>query len=960
MSCKIKKVISTILVLALLIGVNPFGTFEIKTEAASYSKGYYYTVKKKKATITRYVGSATEVTIPSTLGGYPVIAIGKDAFEDNYSIKEVTIGNNVKTIGYAAFENCRNLVTVKITGNVETIDQYAFSYCDDLETISIPKSIKTIGCDAFYESDWIEKVYITDIAAWCNIDFGCSQSNPLYSGELYFNKKLVKDLVIPEGVTQIKDWVFYSTDIETVIISNTVKSIGSSAFSNCYNIKEVTLPNSVTSIGGHAFSGCSSLESIVLGDGVKTIEKWAFGWDESLKNITVSENNETFSSVDGVLFNKDKTKLIKHPQGKYYENSTYDIPIGVITIGENAFEDCYIDNIIIPDSTITIEENAFLNCSILELTIPDSVQTIGAYAFAVCENLYNAIIGNGVTIIGEAAFNGCGYLENVKIGNSVKEIREGAFAGCEYLTSIVIPDNVNRLGERAFYECSGLEDVVIGNGITTIEEYAFDGCKYLSNLTIGNSVENIGICAFAGCSYFLDDLEIPNGVKYIGSGAFSGCYNIRSLTIGNNVENIEWDAFYGCDNLETVNFNAINCEDMFGYDGWRYSSAFSNTSLISLNIGNDVKTIPQYAFADCYYLENVTIGENVETIAKNAFAYCTNIASIEIPDSVKSIEKNAFADCYYLKNLTIGNGVTTIGEFAFGLCVALEDLTIGNSVTTIEETAFCWCDNLKSVTLSNSVKTIGIGAFNGAANLENVYFIGNEADRNTIEIGDENGYFQTTTWHYNTDNCTSDEHIFEIITTNPSNKKDGRIESKCTICGQVENCQLIGRADKIKLYSESCTYNGKSQKPMVEVYDAYGNVISSKNYTVSYASGRKYVGKYKVTVKLKGNYSGSLSTYFTINPKGTSVSKLTAGKKSLKVSIKKQSSQTSGYQIQYSTSKKFTSAKTKTLSSNKKTSYTLKSLKAKKTYYVRVRTYKTVSGKKYYSSWSSYKSKKTK
>ena len=165
---------------------------------------------------------------------------------------------------------------------------------------------------------------------------------------------------------------------------------------------------------------------------------------------------------------------------------------------------------------------------------------------------------------------------------------------------------------------------------------------------------------------------------------------------------------------------------------------------------------------------------------------------------------------------------------------------------------------------------------------------------------------------------------------------------------------------KIKISATSYTYDGKAKKPTVKVTNSSGKKIATKYYTVSYSSGRKKVGKYTVTVKFKNGHSGTYKETFTIVPKGTSVSKLTAAKKSLKVVIKKQSSQTTGYEIQYSTSKKFTNAKTATVKSYKTTSTTLKSLSAKKTYYVRVRTYKTVNGKKYYSGWSSAKYKKTK
>lgn len=165
----------------------------------------------------------------------------------------------------------------------------------------------------------------------------------------------------------------------------------------------------------------------------------------------------------------------------------------------------------------------------------------------------------------------------------------------------------------------------------------------------------------------------------------------------------------------------------------------------------------------------------------------------------------------------------------------------------------------------------------------------------------------------------------------------------------------------IKLSASNYTYNGKIKTPSVTIKDRNGKTLKKNvDYTVSYQSGRKAIGKYKVTITFKGNYSGKKYVYFNIVPKGTTVSKVSPAYKSLKVYLKKQASQTNGYQVQYSTSKKFSGAKTVTINSNKTTSTTLKSLKARTTYYVRVRTYKTVSGKKYYSGWSSYKYSKTK
>lgn len=203
-------------------------------------------------------------------------------------------------------------------------------------------------------------------------------------------------------------------------------------------------------------------------------------------------------------------------------------------------------------------------------------------------------------------------------------------------------------------------------------------------------------------------------------------------------------------------------------------------------------------------------------------------------------------------------------------------------------------------------------------------------------------------------------HSYETTTKKATTTKNGSVVKACSVCGKVSSTTKIYYAKKVKLSTTEYTYNGKSKKPSVKVYDYKGNKISSSNYEISYKNNKK-VGKATVTIKLKGKYSGTLKATFKIVPKESKVEKLTAAKKSLKVKLKKVSSGASGYEIQYSTSKTFKSKYTKTKKvSYKTTSVTLKSLKAKKNYYVRVRTYKTVNGKKYYSDWSSKKTKKTK
>ncbi len=251
-------------------------------------------------------------------------------------------------------------------------------------------------------------------------------------------------------------------------------------------------------------------------------------------------------------------------------------------------------------------------------------------------------------------------------------------------------------------------------------------------------------------------------------------------------------------------------------------------------------------------------------------------------------------------------------------------------------------------------------------------------DSEIIDAKGHDAYFVTTpsgchTYGYTTEICRvcSSEEITEYtellgcdfktkVLSKATFDKDGESIVKCSRCGWSGDISKINRIESFKLSKTKYTYNGKAQKPSVNVYDSVGKkLVYGKDYTYT-CPDSKLVGKYKVKITFKGKYSGTKTLYYKITPAKTQISKLTAYKNKIKVKVSKKIKQVTGYEIQYSTSKDFKSAKTKTIKKASTTSLTIKSLKAKKTYYVRVRTYKTVNGKKYYSAWSTYKKKKTK
>ena len=245
-----------------------------------------------------------------------------------------------------------------------------------------------------------------------------------------------------------------------------------------------------------------------------------------------------------------------------------------------------------------------------------------------------------------------------------------------------------------------------------------------------------------------------------------------------------------------------------------------------------------------------------------------------------------------------------------------------------------------------------------------LYYRGNnQDDSDDVTISGVGKYYVKITPYYTSRityafSLTSHIHNYTYEVTKATLTKDGTITQKCS-CGYVGEKTTIYRPNTASLSVSSYTYDGKSHKPGINIYDSKGNVISADNYTLSYGSNTKSIGTHYITIRFKENYSGTASRSYTIYPKSTKLTKLSGKSKGFSAKWNKVTS-SSGYQIQYSTNRNFTKSGTVTISKKSTKSTTVRRLKGKKKYYVRVRTYKTVSGYKYYSSWSNVKSVKTK
>lgn len=369
------------------------------------------------------------------------------------------------------------------TYRVTTIGHFAFNSCSELTSIALPSSITLIDDGAFLFCDGLTAVYIDDLSAYMNIDIITSQFysySPLYYAyNLYLNGELVTDLVIPDGTTEIKDYVFEG--------------------GRCF--KSVTIPNSVTYIGKRAFGGCTGLTAVNISD----LSAWMnIDFATSASNPLYTPTNvyhDLYLNGELVidLVIPEGTTEIKDYAFAYGKFKSVTIPGSVTSIGSGAFENCTnLTSIEIPNSVTSIGSGAFVRSGLTSVEI--SATSIGQNAFGSCTNLSSVAILDGVVSIGPLAFSQCENLTSVEMSGSVTSIGSSAFVNCTKLESVVIPNSVTSIESRTFASCYSLSSVAIPNSVTSIGVNAFRDCRSLTSLTIPNSVTTIEYSAFRGCT----------------------------------------------------------------------------------------------------------------------------------------------------------------------------------------------------------------------------------------------------------------------------------------------------------------------------------------------------------------------------------------------------------------------------------------------------------------------------
>ncbi len=642
------KILSLSFVLLLGTVFFTFGT------SAANENGILYSVSGGEATVTGFSEEITEaLVIPSTLGGYPVTAIGDSAFEYQWDMPSVVVPEGVRTIGSQAFRCCYALEEVTLPSTLTFVDNSTFEWCEIL------------------------RVNHPDLAKWVQIDFDGMEATPVYWDddeedpltEIYFGDSTepIRDVVIPEGVTRIGTWVFGNNEtIESLVIPDSVTEIGERAFFDCGKLLSVDFGEGLECIGEFAFDGCESLGNFTLPDSLLTIGDWAFSSNTAITEVTVP----------------DKVEVISLGAFSYCKAlETVNIGAGVETIGQQAFYRAGLTEVIIPDNVIAIDLRAFQECKELEtVVIGDGVTTVADKVFYDCTALKNLtigdsltsypenflklqdkkesdyipddwlhiekltvgdgltvlptevikreylkeiVIGDGITEIAAYQFTSFSKLEKVVLGDNIRAIGTEAFYRCTALNELELPANLEAVGNRAFCVCSALTEIVIPAKVVSLGESAFGACSSAESATFeGNALRTIGDGAFSECSA-LTAIAIPEGVTHLGSSLFYWSENLREITLPDSLVSIKSGLIYYTPYDDDYDYD----EDMLYIDNHLITAGYYSMPAKYV-VRKGTKSIAQYAFSNKYSLETVVIHKGLVSMADDIFNDCPNLTKI--------------------------------------------------------------------------------------------------------------------------------------------------------------------------------------------------------------------------------------------------------------------------------------------------------------------------------------------
>ena len=650
---------------------------------------FEYTYYGTNATITKYIGSSTVVSIPSSIGGYTVTAIGSMSFRIS-KITYVSIPNTVTEIG-----------------------SYAFAGCESLTSLTLPESIINLG------PGFISNTAISNIIIPKNVTGGGTE----FAGALDGAKSL-KSVTFEYGIKRIPDYMCYATEsssISSVSMPDTVTEIGKSAFRNCKSLANIRLSSGLININGSAFSG-SGLISVDIPKTIADIGNYAFEDCKSLQSVIMNYNDTIVA--DGI----HESYVYKcYIQGAVFAG---DVNLNYVQLSENvegigyhAFYRCSsLTSLTLPERITALGREFISGTAISSITVPKNVTSAGdeiGGAFAGAISLKNVKFEEGIKEIPKYICYVANYpnkISEVSIPDTVVNIGRSAFEGSG-LISVDIPKTVSNIGYSAFKDCTLLQTVTMNYNDTIIEsttegayvykcridDSAFEGDTSLSFVRLSENVVEIGSYVFNKCSS-LAELVLPERVTSLGR-QFIGETAINSITVPKNV---------------------ISAGDRDG-------GAFQGATLKNITFEEGIKKIPDYiCFSGNFfsYINNVSIPDTVTRIGEAAFQNCKSLREIQLSSQLTDIDNYVFKGSGLI-SIDIPKTVSYIGYSGFRDCVSLQTVTMNYNDTVIESTtegtyvykctindsAFEGDTSLSLVRLSENIVKIGSYAFNKCTSL---------------------------------------------------------------------------------------------------------------------------------------------------------------------------------------------------------------------------------------------------
>ncbi len=745
--------------------------------------------------LVKYNGNDVDVVMPECLKIYE---IGPKAFASNLKIKTVDIADSVHNIDEYAFSPCINLSEVKGGANVRFIRGHVFENCTKLKDFSTFKSVTSIGEYAF-ASTGIEEY-----------EFVCSTSY-LFEGAFYKCSKL-KTIKFAGNITNISRKCFYFCNrLERCILNNRCQRIITDAFNFCTSLTQIYIPLSLTSIDSNGLYYKTSVYC-------DADASWLNEMPIHLRILTIYPNYEI---VNGVLLD------YQSETGYDYINDSgkrvVDIPNAVEEISNSVF--FANDNVDIVNTSkhlLVIGDYAFMDCSVTEILLPETMISIGRSAFN-RTGITSIDIPNGITKL-EPFFLHCAPIQQVTIPESVTEICNDAFGDCQNLQSVYIPGNINSIDPNAF--AGAYKPITLwGNDNSYLMQYANDNSLQNENNVIvcrlgfniagdvlngytGNDInvqvptymqlDSIGDAAFKN-NTTVESISIASGIYNIGSECFSGCTSLNSLLIPDDVDCVGENAFYGIPNL------TIYCNEGSYIEGYCIENNINvntdydisdgvlnayNGTATNLVIPSNwfITSIGSYAFDSNTSITSVTIPEGVREIGSSAFGGCSALTTVVLPASNNiKLSAVAFADCINLTNIVNSTSITRVGNSAFGYCTSLESIDLSN-VETIGAYGFDFCPSLTNVILGTSVTSIWQNAFMDCENIvincysntyAHQYAIDNDIPYILLDETTMSTFLFRRSFESNTTNSSSLENIEERSIPSLEDKLDDYIQREC-------------------------------------------------------------------------------------------------------------------------------------------------------------------------------------